>query len=44
MPLSLQLISKQAGIGSLFKLLALLQWHTVTATAKGMTCKSPYMC
>ena len=43
MPLFLQLVSKQADIGTVVKLLALLQWHAVTATVKGMTCKSVYM-
>jgi len=42
MPLFLQLVSKQAGIGPLIKLLALLLWHTVSATAHaiGMPCRS----
>ena len=38
MPLFLQLISKQAGIGTLVKLLALLLRHTVTVNGKGMAC------
>ena len=32
MPLFLQLVSKQAGTGTLVKLLALLPWHTVSAS------------
>ena len=43
MPLFLQLVSKQADIGTVVKLLA-SQWHAVTATVKGMTCKPVYMC
>ena len=44
MPLFLQLVSKQAGIGTLVKLLALLLWHTVSATAIviGMPCRSAW--
>jgi len=38
MPLFLQLISKQAGIGTLVKLLALLLRPTVTVNGKGMAC------
>jgi len=46
MPLSLQLVSKQAGIGPLIRLLALLLWHTVTATVNsiGMACRSACTC
>ncbi len=42
MPLFLQLVGKQAGIGSLITLLALLQWRTASATANviGMPCRS----
>ena len=42
MPLFLQLVSKQAGIGSLVKLVAWLLRHTVSATANaiGMPCRS----
>ena len=42
MPLFLQLISKQAGIRTVVKLLALLLRHTVSATANvtGMPCRS----
>ncbi len=43
MPLFLQLFSKQAGIGPLVKLLALLLWHTDTATV-GMACRSACTC
>jgi len=40
MPLILQLFSKQAGIRPPIKLLALLLWHTVSATVNsiGMAC------
>ncbi len=46
MPLFLQLISKQAGVGPLIKLLALLLWQTVRATGNsiGMACRSACMC
>ena len=42
MPLFLQFVSKQAGIGSLVKLVAWLLRHTVSATANaiGMPCRS----
>jgi len=46
MPLFLQLISKQVGVGPLIKLLALLLWQTVRATGNsiGMACRSACMC
>jgi len=42
MPLFLQLVSEQAGVGPLIKLLALMLRHTVSATANviGMPCRS----
>ncbi len=42
MPLVLQLVSKQADVGSSIKLKALLLWHIVSATAvvTGMPCRS----
>ena len=46
MPLLLQLVSKQASIGPLVKLLALLLRHTfsMTVASIGMACRSVCMC
>jgi len=44
MPLFLQLVSKQTGVGSAVKLRSLLLWHTVSAAAVviGMPCRSAW--
>jgi len=44
MPLFLQIVSKQAGVWLAVKLLALLLWHNVSATAHavGMRCRSAW--